>query len=255
MASVQTYAEGDRRESASNQLRPWSVDEWLDARKSLREFAPETGDATLLHPQQKPASGQANQHEWLFSACEQQVAELVLRIDVRMGNRASRLIQFIGVDRGVGSSTVSFAYATASAALRNRRVLFLAADEGQSGPGVLECAAQKIPLDEAVTALSDTLFCGALTGAHNSGIAARTLMTDVALMQAVCASYDEVVLDCRCSEASQATLTMAPHADGVVLVMQAARTRQSAVQELANALNALKSEIIGVVLNRSASAR
>jgi Mrp family chromosome partitioning ATPase len=254
MTSVQTYAGGDDQKSTSDQLRPWSVEEWLDEGRKNQRPASEAPEAEPS-PETALANAPTNQHEWMFSACEQQVAELVLRIDVRLSGRTPRLIQFIGVDRGVGSSTVALAYATASAALRRRRVLFLSSDEGQSGPGVLECVAQGMPLDGAITKLHGTLFCGALTGAGNSGIAARTLMADAALIQAVRASCDEVVLDCRCTEASQAALTVAPHADGVVLVMQAARTRQSSVQELVDALNALKAEVLGVVLNRSTPSR
>src|SRR4051794_31302584 len=124
MTSGQIYAGGDGQASTTDQLRPWSVEEWLDEGRKHQRLAPEAREAET-DPAEETASASTSQHAWLFSACEQQVAELVLRIDVRLGGRTPRLIQFIGVDRGVGSSTVAFAYATASAALRRRRTLFL----------------------------------------------------------------------------------------------------------------------------------
>jgi hypothetical protein len=257
MASVQTYVGDDSQGAAApTSFRPRTVEEWLLEGRERQAPSTETQDIQFPGLDATAVDTIApNRHEWLFSACERRIVELVLRIDVQLAGRTPRLTQFISVDRGAGGSTVAIAYASASAALRQRRVLFLSADEGQSGLGVLECVAQGMPLDEAVTRLHGTLFCGTLTGANNSGMAARALMSDASLMQSVRAGYDEVVLDCRCIDVSQAALTVAPHVDGVVLVIQAGRTRHTDVQQLVNALDALEAKVLGVVLNRSASAR
>jgi protein-tyrosine kinase len=255
MTSLQTLLKDGSQETAANRFRPWSVEEWLREGRRARTTETVPEQPQFQRPERTGDADTQNPQTWLFTACEPRIAELVLRTDARLGGRTPRLVQFIGVDRGVGGSTVAFAYASASATLRRRRVLFLSADEGESGLGVLECVAQGTPLDAAITTLNGTLFCGALTGANNSGVAARTLMADATLIQALRAAYDEVVVDCRCTDSSQGALTIAPNADGVILVIQAGRTRQTSVQMLLDALVAVKGEVLGAVLNRSAPFR
>jgi Mrp family chromosome partitioning ATPase len=191
--------------------------------------------------------------DWLFSACEPRIADLVHRVDMRFSRDTKRIVQFIGANRGVGASTVAFAYASASASLRQRNVLFLCMDERKSGRSVMTCLSEGISLNHAVTALHDMLFYGVLSWEDGDAPEARALLADAAAWQTIGEAFDEVVLDCRPIEASRATLAIAPHADGVVVVIQAARTQQMSARALLDALNAIDAPVLGAVLNQRVS--
>jgi Mrp family chromosome partitioning ATPase len=188
--------------------------------------------------------------DWLFSACEPHIADLVHRIDVRFSRGAKRVLQFIGVDRGVGSSTVAFAYASASAVLRQRKVLLLSADERRAAPSVLACLSKGSPVRHAVTKLHGTLSYGTLTCLESSNQDAQTLMAEIPVWQTICEEFDEVVVDCRPIETSLLALTIAPRADGVVVVVQAGRTQEVRARTVLDALSAVKAPVLGAVLNQ-----
>jgi Mrp family chromosome partitioning ATPase len=230
MMSVPTFLKSNAKaESKANQGRTRSVFEWLREGKGAQAGSGNPLVDTLpIHT------------DWLFSTCEPRMADLVHRVDVRLSGRPQRVLQFIGVDRGVGASTVAFAYASASAALRQRRVLLLSADEGRAAPGVLA----------SVSTLHGTLSYGTLTRDGSSDRDAQMLMADRAVWRKICEEFYEVVVDCRSIDASLGALTIAPRADGVVVVIQSGRTRVASGQELLNALVDVKAPVVGAVLNK-----
>jgi Mrp family chromosome partitioning ATPase len=240
MMSVPTFLKSNAKaESKANQGRTRSVFEWLREGKGAQAGSGNPLVDTLpIHT------------DWLFSTCEPRMADLVHRVDVRLSGRPQRVLQFIGVDRGVGASTVAFAYASASAALRQRRVLLLSADEGRAAPGVLACVSEGRRVSDAVSTLHGTLSYGTLTRDGSSDRDAQMLMADRAVWRKICEEFYEVVVDCRSIDASLGALTIAPRADGVVVVIQSGRTRVASGQELLNALVDVKAPVVGAVLNK-----
>ncbi|MDF3838322.1 hypothetical protein P3W85_36145 [Cupriavidus basilensis] len=190
-----------------------------------------------------------NHTDWLFSACEPHIADLVHRIDVRLSGRTKRVLQFIGANRGAGASTVAFAYASALAALRQRRVLLLSADEGRGAPGVLACVSGGRPLSDAISTLHGTLSYGALNCELTSDRDAEMLMADVAVWRKIGEAFDEVVVDCRPVDISLGALAIASRADGVVVVIEAGRTLETSAQALLDSLDAVNAPVLGAVLN------
>lgn len=67
--------------------------------------------------------------------------------------------------------------------------------------------------------------------------------------------FDDVILDTPPVATVSDTCTIAPHCEGLVLVVEAGRTPEPLVQETVRALNATGTEIIGCVLSRGRSER
>lgn len=187
--------------------------------------------------------------DWLFGVCEPFIEDLVHRVDSRLPRNAKRVLQFIGADRGVGASTIAFAYASASATLRDRKVLLLSADE-LGGPGVLACVFEGRPVSDAISKLHGTLSYATLLGTGRPDVHLHALMRDVAVWKLISDGFDEVVVDCRPLDASVAAMAIASQADGVVVVIQAGRTPDISVQALIDTLGSLNARVLGAVLNQ-----
>jgi Mrp family chromosome partitioning ATPase len=76
-----------------------------------------------------------------------------------------------------------------------------------------------------------------------------------ALLEQLKGQYDKVVLDTPALLAVADAVVLAPHVDGVVLVVGCARARGEVVQAACKQLAAAKAEVIGAVVNRVAGGR
>lgn len=63
-------------------------------------------------------------------------------------------------------------------------------------------------------------------------------------------SYDLILVDCPPALAMADTLTLAPHVDGVLLVLEAGRAPVASVQRLMDALLLVDANVVGVALNK-----
>ena len=176
--------------------------------------------------------------------------------------RKNKIVAFAGAVRGEGASTLASAYARFLSQELGFRVLLVDADltgEGErlsAGPmalkeGFLQVVSDGLPAMRAVRSMNGNGPHFMPSGGHSlrtlqvfSSERARELLRDLGT------SYEVVVID-------SAPVTLYPEvpvllslADGVVLVVQAERTRREAAQRAMSRLSGAGCNVIGAVMNR-----
>lgn len=178
------------------------------------------------------------------------IEDLVTRIDAQLNGPKGRVIGFIASGRGEGTTTLARAYATTVISHLRRRVLLLSvADEGSGGSGVFPSLVDGLPLDDCLQSLPGGGFMGSLGGAL-AGDSLWELLVVTELWQDLRSRFDDIVLDLPASSSSRLGLLTAAHCDGVVVVVEAEKTRAPVVENLIVSLRAVRAPVLGTVLNR-----
>ena len=186
---------------------------------------------------------------------KQQIEVLSARIDAALPPTSARLVGFIASGVGEGTSTVARAYAQANAAPNGRRVLLVSAAQPSSagsssqGPGLLEALRSGRSLDDAVTRHSRGVFVASLGPVVDSD-RAWSVLASRSVLEALRNRFELVALDMPASAVSSAGLKMAALCDGIVVVMEAGKTRAPVVAHLIDNLIALRATVLGTVLNK-----
>lgn len=178
------------------------------------------------------------------------IEELVTRIDARLGGPGGRIVGFVASGSGEGTTTLVHAYAGAVLSRLQRRVLILGVDKVGAGlPGVLPSLAGGQPLEDCLQALPGGGFAGSLVGG-GSDEALWELLVRRDLWDALRDRFDSVVLDLPATSVSRVGLVCATQCDGVVVVIEAEKTRAPVVENLIASLRAVGATLLGTVLNR-----
>ena len=179
-----------------------------------------------------------------------QIEDLVTRVDAQLIRPGGRIVGFIASGRGEGTTTLARAYATTLIThLRKRVVLLTASDQGTVTPGVLPALVADQPLDGCLQAFAGSGFIGSL-GGQQAGDVLWELLAVESLWQDLRSRFDEVVLDLPASSMSRLGLMTAPHCDGVVVVIEAEKTRAPVAENLIDSLRLVRANVLGTVLNR-----
>jgi len=180
---------------------------------------------------------------------------LVMRIEASLASEPARLIGFIGSAGGEGTSTVARAYVAAAAARSSRRVLLLQM-QGQDGPGgqgVIQALAAGQPLQPLAQPLPDGGMVASL-GAADTAMAVNALVANRALWAELRCQFDDIVIDLpsahNTAHGSALGLGLAHLCDGVVLVLEAAKTRAPLARQRVAELRAVHANVLGTVLNK-----
>jgi protein-tyrosine kinase len=178
------------------------------------------------------------------------IEDLVTRIDAQLNTSAGRVIGFIASGSGEGTTTLANAYASAVVSRLRRRVLVLGvASENSAVPGVLPLLAAGSPLDAALQPLPGGGFSGNLDDSK-AGEGKWDLLARADLWQQLREHFDEIVLDLPATSKLRLGLVCAVHCDGVVVVLEAEKTRAPVVENLISSLRAVRAPILGTVLNQ-----
>ena len=180
---------------------------------------------------------------------KRQIDVLSARIDAALPPTTARLVGFIASGVGEGTSTVARAYAQANAAPIGRRVLLVSAAPSNPGPCLLEALRDGRSLDDAVTRHSRGVFVASLGPVVDSE-RAWAVLASRAVLDALRQRFELVALDMPASAVSSAGLKMAALCDGIVVVMEAGKTRAPVVAHLIDNLIALRATVLGTVLNK-----
>lgn len=179
-----------------------------------------------------------------------QIEDLVTRIDAQLVRPRGRIVGFIASDRGEGTTTLARAYARTVSSHLRRRVLVLDAEaQAATVPGVLPTLAAGLALDECLQPLPGGGFTGSLGGRQAGDTQWEHLALD-SLWDDLRGRFDEIVLDLPAASVSRLGLMTAPHCDGVVVVIEAEKTRAPVVENLIASLHAVRAPVLGTVLNR-----
>ena len=178
----------------------------------------------------------------------QYMTDLLARVDALMARHNGRLIEFIASGEGEGTSTLATAYAHVAATSLNRRVLLLSAQsESPARRGVLECLATSRVMEPAIHHHRGGYWSGSL---FDSEVVDWSLAGRQELWRVLRGAFDEIVLDMPSASASHAGVMMAPHCDGVIVVLEAEKTRAPVVEALVANLHAVRANLLGAVLNK-----
>jgi exopolysaccharide biosynthesis WecB/TagA/CpsF family protein len=178
------------------------------------------------------------------------IEELVTRVDARLNGSGGRMIGFVASGSGEGTTTLAQGYASAVLARLQRRVLVLGVDKlGPGLPGVLPTLAKGLPLDECLQAFPGGGFCGSL-GGGGPDEALWELLVRADLWADLRSRFDSIVLDLPATSVSRIGLVCATQCDGVVVVLEAEKTRAPVVENLINSLRAVGANMLGTVFNK-----
>lgn len=169
---------------------------------------------------------------------------LLQRIDTKLGGLEHRMIQFMAASPDDDTSAIASAYAGAVIERTQRAVLLVDGPNNSMLPGVVETIQAGRPLTEAHAANTKRLSIARLLGDS----ATPPSLTDDSLWAILRESFDEVVLNAGAVPISRTAMLTAPRADGVVVVVQAERTRYQALRRLMDDLAAVNAPVLGVVL-------
>jgi hypothetical protein len=178
------------------------------------------------------------------------MTELLARVDASMTARSGRVIGFIASGQGEGTSTLATGYARTAVSRLSRRVLLLSPHHAAPGKvGVLQAIADGGAVESAITWHADGYWAGTLldeaAGEVGWSLASRTDLWNVMRRE-----FDEIVLDMPSSAASRTGVTMASYCDGVIVVVEAEKTRAPVVEALVASLQAVRANLLGTVFNK-----
>ena len=178
------------------------------------------------------------------------MTELLARVDASMAARSGRVIGFIASGEGEGTSTLATAYAHTAVSRLSRRVLLLGPGAATDARlGVLEAIASGAPVDSAITRHADGYWCGTLLD-EASGEAGWALSARTDLWAVMRREFDEIVLDMPSAAASRTGVTLSSYCDGVIVVVEAEKTRAPVVEALVASLHAVRANLLGTVFNK-----
>jgi len=208
-----------------------------------------------------PEPGLLEARGWLFDHSRDQILHMLQVMNARATARPGRAVVFLAPGPGAGTTSLAWGYARAAAALMSRRVLILDAsctpaatpltpetpivtDALVAGP----CLAVKPRSGETNAAMN--VYVSRLNSEDQQGRDVLATVSGPAFWQEIRAPFDEVVIDCPAASRSPVGMAMAPHADAVVLVVEADRTRAPVAEKLLRELRAMDANVVGAVLNR-----
>ena len=178
------------------------------------------------------------------------VEELVTRIDAQLTSPGGRIVGFIASGRGEGATTLAQAYAGAVFSRLQRRVLVLGVSGGDKRQGgVFAALAADEPLDACLRPLPQGGVAGTL-GAPDQDASQWELLVRRELWDKLRTHFDMVVLDLPASSDSRLGLLCAAQCDGVVVVLEAEKTRAPVAENLIASLRSVGANLLGTVLNR-----
>jgi protein-tyrosine kinase len=191
---------------------------------------------------------------------EKEMGALYQNVEVLLGQTPKKIIQFIGSHPGEGTSTVARDFARFSASRLGKQVLFLEGDPAHPS-GTFSGEGRKISLEETVRLGEDVPR--AFSQSRESGLAVGLVAREEGSMLHFLESedrapvwshlkehFDLVVIDSPPLSASTAGLAFCRWADGVVLVLEADRTRAPVAENAREQIRKNGGNILGVVFNK-----
>ena len=192
---------------------------------------------------------------------EEEMLSLYKSIDVFLPNRQNRVIQFIGSRVGEGTSTIIREFARVASLKIGHSVLLLDADRYQptqnhyfslkSDHGWIEALKTGRKLDDTIYQVSDSkLF---VSPSYNTSTYTPEIFNSPTFddffgrMQS---QFELILIDSAPLTISPDCLAIAPRADGVVLVLEAERTRWQMARNVKESIERVGGQLLGVVFNK-----
>jgi len=206
-----------------------------------------------------PASGSLRAYSFAAGApleddVIQQMTSLRISIESALPEQGRRVVMIQGSQRGEGATTVAHHFARTLA--REERLRVLIVDANARRPALEADGASRTAFPRGASEMpqaegggSSNLFAWPVSEeAHRTGVLSAGAVKE--LIEAVGIACDWVVIDGPPVLESPEAAALAVAADGVVLVVQAGRTKRPVLSRSADLLRKAGARVIGTVLNR-----
>ncbi|OPY68864.1 MAG: Tyrosine-protein kinase YwqD [Syntrophorhabdaceae bacterium PtaU1.Bin034] len=188
----------------------------------------------------------------------ERIDDLCQRIDSLLPSPERKVLQFMGSRKGEGTSTVVRQFATISALNMHKSVLILDADRDSPAQHALfdvhpqyclhDATTDGGPLERAYSQAGIPKLSVCLVSENS--VSPAQVLKGSGLWATFRIRFDLVVIDSPPLEGSSDGLALARNADGVVLVIEAEKTRWPVVQTLRDSIIDSGGNILGVVFNK-----
>jgi Mrp family chromosome partitioning ATPase len=178
-----------------------------------------------------------------------------------LDEKPGAVVHCVAAARGEGTSTIAGELARLVATTGHRKTLLLDADrhsrrttrpDGSGSVGLIDCLLNHRDLEQAIQSVPNTMLAlGWLVGPNSQpAVEAEAVKTLYGELRQI---FQLTIVDCP-SVASGAYSDLIPEAaDGIILVVQAEKTRPAVVAHAKNLIQQAGGNIIGAVLNRRRS--
>jgi protein-tyrosine kinase len=203
------------------------------------------------------------------SSSSSKFSELVVEKEIRVyqnlaaviSDSTKKVLQFIGSREGEGTSTVVREFARVSAAKFGKSVLILDADQHHPSQHLFfhvipDCGWQEVvrdnrPIEKALHQIGDTkLFVSPSSEYSPSHPHVYNSLLIDAFLKKLRQRFDLILIDSPPATTSTDGLTISSKADGVVLVVEAEKTRWPVAEIARDRIKRSGGNILGIVLNK-----
>ena len=172
-----------------------------------------------------------------------------------------KVLQFIGSREGEGTSTVVREFARVSARKFDKKVLLLDADQYhpsqhlffdiQSKCGWQEVLRDQQPIDKALYQIGDTRLSVSPSSQYSASNPENlnSLLIDI-FWKKLRQRFDLILVDSPPATTSPDGLAMCSKVDGIILVVEAEKTRWPVAENTKNRITSSGGKILGIVLNK-----
>lgn len=224
---------------------------WEALRRAEDEQAGETVEAPV-------ATGQRRSKGW---SVREKLLAVYQAIESSLPDKRSRVIAFVGANPGEGTSTLVREFGRLVSRELAKRVVLLDVEPGLGGhyeqfgvefeDGLDAVVSGQRQLEDVLQPVhGDRLFLGCLaaSGTSASSVAASARFTE--LVGELRQGFDLVLFDTPPVRNSSTALLILPQSDGVVMVVEAGKTRWQVADSLRQRVESQGKSIVGVILNK-----
>ncbi|MGD0232739.1 MAG: CpsD/CapB family tyrosine-protein kinase [Syntrophorhabdales bacterium] len=215
----------------------------------------------VLKVEQKPVRAEENEIYSVELAMEEEMLHLYHTVESLLPNQKKRVIQFIGSGEGEGTSTIAREFARIATMTLGQGVLLLDADRHNPTQHFFCNVSPEYCLDDIVQngespdrALyrvgASGLYVSLISRNSNSGQNAFDSSTFDEMWDVLKERFDLILIDSPPATASPGGSVMFKKADGVVIVVEADKTRWPVVQSVRERIEQHGGHVLGVVLNK-----
>lgn len=221
----------------------------------LRRYLPSIGDCSKADKTRKSAFARGCTGERIMRAGE--YLGLYGRLRENVPGVTSHIVQFIGAERGAGTSAIAREFAQTIASMAARNVLLIR--DGQVSSDI-ECGRQEVSTDPPAQVERNALtLVRNVESANGSALAqiegagpplSRMASHQVdTFLRTLRTEYDLIVIDSPPLNDSSEGLPIACKLDGVILVIRAGRTNADLAEAAKRSIEGVGAKLLGVALN------
>jgi protein-tyrosine kinase len=222
--------------------------------------SPETPPQPIFRPNSPEAQPRPRGLKGTKLNDEAEMNTLYQNIEARLSRERKKIIQFIGAQPGEGTTTVAWNFASFAASKLGKRVLLLEGDLTEvsgtfSGPyqgiSLAETVQHGDEAKKAIGPFNNATVTTALV-ARDENLLLHFLQSEeqTAVWEDLKNLFDLVVINVPPLSVSTAGLAFCRHADGVVLILEAERTRGPVAERAKEQIEKNGGNILGVVFNK-----